>query len=345
MAGPHASAHSVFANARARDLRGAPPVLSAIIPTFRRPQTLLRVLDALARQENVNARDYEAVVSDDGSGDGTVAAVRAWAESAALRLLLAAAPANGGPARARNRALALAGGRIIWFTGDDIIPARDLVARHLRWHVAHPADEDALLGRVAWPEQPAPSPFMRWLAGPGSAFYFAYPEAPGRVAPDRFYTCNVSLKRVLLDRGGAFDEAFAHASHEDLELGLRLARRAGMRLHFDPQAIAWHEHALALPAACRRVYVMGYCSEQFWRKAPGAAPRRRRILGPLLWRAAAPEVVRRGVSRVAARAARRMSAPILWRLCLAEAYWQGVADERRSRPLSPVKDRAMGGDT
>ena len=80
--------------------------MSVVVPTFRRPRLLARLLDSLAAQD-VGGDHFEVVVADDGSGDETpeVLAGRArpgWRWEAR--------PANRGPAAARNRGVELARG-------------------------------------------------------------------------------------------------------------------------------------------------------------------------------------------------------------------------------------------
>ena len=70
-----------------------------------------------------------------------------------------------------------------------------------------------------------------------------------------FNTANASLKRELLERAGGFDERFG-VGNDDVELGLRL-ERAGLRLHYDPDALAEHEHPTDLAATLRRMRTNG----------------------------------------------------------------------------------------
>jgi GT2 family glycosyltransferase len=61
---------------------------------------------------------------------------------------------------------------------------------------------------------------------------------------------------------GLFDKAFRTAAYEDTELAYRL-HQVGLRIHFAPQASAYHEHATDLQAACRRMENIGYWSVLF----------------------------------------------------------------------------------
>jgi len=287
------------------------------------------MLDSWARQIGIDGKDYEIVIADDGSSDASADCIREWAETSQVRVVLAWQTTNRGPAYARNRALAVARGEILLITGDDIVPPLDFVARHLAWHRAHTEEQSALLGRVVWPDAPTPTPFMRWLETAGHAFYFDFPDVAGEVPPDRFYTCNVSLKRALVSRCGGFREDFPFASHEDLEMGMRLAQTGGMRLHYDPDLKAVHNHLLTPESSVRRVYLNGYSSILYWQRVADDSPRWR-CAARRLCRGAAGLVPRKLIWRMASLTPRRG-----WYAMLALAYWRGAADAvRGDRPFA-----------
>ena len=93
-------------------------LVSAIVPTFRRPHLLERSLGSVLRQ---TYRPLELVVVDDGSGDNTTQVLDAFAAKAAsagveYRHL---SQENGGPGAARNRAIEHAQGELLAFLDDD----------------------------------------------------------------------------------------------------------------------------------------------------------------------------------------------------------------------------------
>ena len=321
----------------------ARPRISVILPTFNRAETLERVLQAWLAQD-IEPEAFEIVVADDGSSDATPAVLRTMAERLGPRLTVVVLGRNRGPAAARNAALARAVGDWVVITGDDIVVPAGFLRGHRDWHAQHPAREDALLGYVTWAPTAAVSPFMRWLERGGRDYFFDYgPRTARPVSSALFYTCNVSLKRSLLEAAGPFDTDFRFASHEDLEMGYRL-ERCGMRLHFDPAVYAWHDHALRVDTSVRRVYRMGYSAHTYWRKVPDRAPLVRRV-----WRG----VFARVFSLAAWRSVLvRFNGPELddgrehplrWKIALAMAYGMGLGDARMGReaipPASPGPDR------
>ena len=252
--------------------------LSVIIPTRDRRDVLLETLRRLARQAD-GAGPVEVIVVDDGSNDGTRAAVSSLATDSELELILLEQD-SAGPAAARNRGLERARAPVCLFLGDDTWPREDLLAHHRAFHARRTARADALLGRVTWAPPLDSLPFMRWLEASG--LQFGYADIPGneQLGGRFFYTSNVSAKTALLQDVGGFDEGFRHAAGEDIELGLRL-ERAGMLLAYEPAAVAEHYHPTDLPSLLRRMWTVGRASALIverhpdWRMPSRPKPRHR----------------------------------------------------------------------
>jgi GT2 family glycosyltransferase len=158
---------------------------------------------------------------------------------------------HSGPGVARNLGVAATDRQLILFLGDDMVPRPDLVARHLEHHRANPSSQVAVLGRVVWHASVPDDRLHRWLMWSGALFDFP-PDS--QVHADagwaRFYSCNVSMKRSLFVDSGGFDPDFVF-DYEDLDLGWRLGRQ-GVRLLYEPRAVAEHLHPYDWPAVVRR---------------------------------------------------------------------------------------------
>lgn len=297
--------------------------LSVVMPTHNRCDVLARVLRSLEQQIAATDMSVEVVVCDDASSDGTREVLsKAWRFPLRWMML----EKNSGPAVARNRALQLARGEVILFLGDDIEPAHGMLQFHLDWHRQHPEEAAALLGHTTWPAAMNITPFMRFLEHGGNAFFFDYGKlAHGHPLPGtKFYTCHVSLKRSLCLLAGGFDESFPFASHEDLELGLRL-EQSGMQLWYDARANAYHWHHLTLEGTVRRVYKMGFSSVLFWRRV---AKKRGGWKRPVQIGAAnvmGSTIMRRAILRLGRK---KPCLPLQWWLLLHLTYWAGVHDGR-----------------
>jgi glycosyltransferase involved in cell wall biosynthesis len=103
-----------------------PPVVSVVVPTHDRRRLLAQTLRSILWQREV---DFEVIVVDDGSSDGTAEAVAELGE-ARVRLLRHETPR--GVAAARNRGIAEATGAWLAFCDDDDLWAPDKLARQLQ---------------------------------------------------------------------------------------------------------------------------------------------------------------------------------------------------------------------
>lgn len=90
------------------------PLFSVIIPTYNRAKELGRALDSLDSQ---TFQDYEVIVCDDGSTDGTRHTVEKFNDRLNINHIW---EENwGGPARPRNRGISIANGQWICFLDSD----------------------------------------------------------------------------------------------------------------------------------------------------------------------------------------------------------------------------------
>jgi GT2 family glycosyltransferase/2-polyprenyl-3-methyl-5-hydroxy-6-metoxy-1,4-benzoquinol methylase len=210
--------------------------LTVAIPTRDRWPILERTLDALRGQ---TVGGFETIVVCDGLDQRPAPAIEA---APGVRVLT---QEHAGPGVARNRAVAASRRPLLLFLGDDMVPAADLVQHHLARHVAEPAQEVAVLGRVLAHPAARENRVMRWLDWSGAQFHYAElaaERAAGQTEAGfgRFYSCNVSLKRALFTAAVGFDPDFGF-DYEDLDLGWRL-HALGLRLRYEPLAVARHLH-------------------------------------------------------------------------------------------------------
>jgi GT2 family glycosyltransferase len=237
-------------------------LFSVVIPTYRRPNVLLRVLDGLARQ--AEPPSFEVVVVDDGSGDGTEAKLAAYRPPYPFRF---SSQANSGPATARNAGVRLAQGKLILFLGDDTVPESGLLAVHAAAHAENRPYPVAVLGYTTWPSDRRVSPFLHHINEYGLQFGYSLIRDPESVPFNFFYTSNISLPRSLLVEAGLFDTTFPHAAWEDIEMAYRLTR-AGMRIVYRPAAVARHYHDITFDSFRKRQEKSGQAAAIFYAKHP-----------------------------------------------------------------------------
>jgi GT2 family glycosyltransferase len=228
--------------------------ISVVIPTFNRSHSLEVVLPSLL-QQSLAADQYEILLCDAGSTDGTEALVERL-NSPQLRLLRGE---DRGRAGARNRGIQAAQAKLVLFTDADIIADQNLLLSHLDRHYRF-ADQ-AVVGceiQVDSLEQ--------------YREFSLHPAAHARHKPTRkvlpwhyFLTGNASVQKQTLVDVGMFDEKFSGYGHEDLELGYRLIK-AGLTIFYAPEAIDYHWHPVPLDEQYSKMFLAGRSTVRFYRK-------------------------------------------------------------------------------
>jgi GT2 family glycosyltransferase/glycosyltransferase involved in cell wall biosynthesis len=243
--------------------------VSVVVPTHNRKDKLAACLDALAGQ-SILPQEFEVLVVDDGSTDGTGEAVAARRDPFCLRYFR---QDNRGPGAARNLGIERAAGELILFIGDDVIADERLLETHLVAHASRPGAGVAILGHIDWPAAMPRNAVMEYICG-DAALQFAYTLIPRLPALDHrfFYTSNISLKREFLvaaaDAGVGFDPSFRYAAFEDSELALKLMPR-GLEIQYVESARAIHDHAMDLEHFAARERRADQMAVVFYRKHPG----------------------------------------------------------------------------
>lgn len=292
---------------------GLDPVLSVVIPTRNRREILMHTLRRLAAQRGLD-RGFEVIVADDGSTDGSAKLLRGSVFEAFDLRVLTLEP--GGPARARNRAIAEAAADRVLVLGDDTAPEPTALACHLE---AAGGGEVAVQGRIDWdPDRPI-TPVMEYLAPEGPQFWFRG-LTDGRPVPwSQVLGSNLSAPTRWF-REEPFDERFTDACMEDTELAWRWARR-GWSIVWSDGAACRHAHRWdSIDGFVDRQRRVGRWARLAVRTHPGMAYKL--VVEPLLatpWR-----VLRAAARRLVGRGRRED----LWDLRCRAAYWRGLLTGR-----------------
>jgi GT2 family glycosyltransferase len=237
--------------------------VSVIIPHFEAPKELERTLAGLARQ-TYPMELVEVVIADDGSRPVLAPAP---GDSRDLRIKVVHQERRGfGAPRARNLGAGHASGDIVLFLDGDMVPERQLIEAHARWH--HTIDYAVVFGlryHVAFanasPEQIAEAvgadeidalveegdirtvdwidwhlERTDWLRAPATDLWRLTSSG------------NLSMYRDFFHAAGGFDESFTQWGGEDNELGYRLYNQGAVVVP-DRAATAWHQGAGHEPTA------------------------------------------------------------------------------------------------
>ncbi len=214
---------------------------TVVIPTYRRSARLRQLLGCLAEQTSDALA--EVIVCDDGSPDDTRAVASSF--SGVLPLVYCYQEDLGFRAgQARNMGIERASGDVLVFVDDDVILGRDFVEEHVRAHAAQPRPSIVIGFRHRTFRPPAGPPTLELIASmepDDRVQVLGIDGTPVRDHPRPWiyvYSCNFSV------RAGApelwFDEGFRGWGMEDIELGYRLHKRAGMPIVAAPRARVLH---------------------------------------------------------------------------------------------------------
>jgi glycosyltransferase involved in cell wall biosynthesis len=229
--------------------------ISIIIPTYNRRDVLInKTICALEKQE-FRKKDYEVLIVDDGSTDGTSEAISEIIPLRDIHIRLFK-QCNSGPAVARNRAIREADGEILIIIGDDTYPPKkDFIATHYQHHIDRPEPNEAMLGLTVW-DKTIETSFMAWLQATNKQFSYNLIRTGTYVDYRFLYTSNLSIKKRLITTSKEyFDERFKIAAYEDIEWGYRLEKNCVMRLFYNDNALLFHHHLYTQSDFLRRLIV------------------------------------------------------------------------------------------
>lgn len=238
------------------------PTVSVIIPAYNEERVIVASVRRVLASEYP---DVQVIVADDGSRDGTSALVRdAFADDPRVRLLTLV---NGGKAAALNRALLDAKGDVVIALDADTQFEPLTIARLARWFA------DPRIGAVAGDARVGNRVNLvtRWqaieyitaqnLERRALAGFDAMTVVPGAVG---------AWRRSALDAVGGYPEDTL-AEDQDLTIAIQ---RAGWRVTYDPQAIAWTEAPESFRALARQRFRWAFGTLQCLWKHRGILRRR-----------------------------------------------------------------------
>jgi glycosyltransferase involved in cell wall biosynthesis len=204
------------------------PFISVVIPTRDRLGLLRQTVDCLMQQTYPSSQ-FEILVVDDGSTDGTADYLRQLEAQGRLRHVR---QVHKGPGAARNAGALVARGQVIAFTDHDCLPEPDWLAALA---ASYAPDDGALPAAVGGPIRNVSE--GHWLHP-----FYGVRGCHGEndlEAPMFLDSANASFFRPVFLAVGGFHEFFDFPAAEDTDLGLRLTA-AGYGLRTISQGVVWH---------------------------------------------------------------------------------------------------------
>lgn len=198
-----------------------PPLVSVVIPAHDSAATIVAAIESVAGQ---TFSDWELILCDDGSTDGTATLARERLGCLDPQRWRIVTLERSGPAEARNEAIRWARGEYVAFLDDDDTWEPEKLAKCVESLEAGPLD---LICHDEW-----------WVDEGGRARRRRYsllydsglPPLVSVMRNNPFSTSAVVVRRALLREVGSFDPALPSA--EDYDLWIRLAMMPGIQIGF-----------------------------------------------------------------------------------------------------------------
>jgi len=206
------------------------PRISVIICVYNGADRVWRAIESLAASA-VSYPDFELIVVDDGSTDGTQELVRKYDF---VKLICAE---HGGLSKARNLGATAATGEIFAYTDDDCEVDPDW----LYW-IAKGYDEQDVdaMGGPNIPPDPLDEDEAVVAAAPGAPSHVMLSDKDAEHVPG----CNLTVRRAAFEAIGGFSEVYRVAG-DDVDFCWRL-EKAGFKIGFHGAAFVWHRRRTSL---------------------------------------------------------------------------------------------------
>jgi len=216
-------------------------MVSVIVPTYRRPQSLLRCLYTLQAQ---TLADFEILVVDNAADAVVRRTVAEFNEGAKVPALYMPEPQLG-VHTARHTGARSAKGEILVFTDDDTTFAPKWLESYVEAFANH-ANMVAAGGPVlpVW-ESPPPRWLLEFIGDATTFGVLSLMEPYQGFSLDSknfFFSLNMAIRRdVLFEMGGFNPESFGDTWLGDGETGLnRKITRVGLPIGYVPNALVYH---------------------------------------------------------------------------------------------------------
>jgi glycosyltransferase involved in cell wall biosynthesis len=212
-------------SAPGRAAASAPPRVSVIMPAFNEASYVRRSIDSILAQ---TFRDFELIVVDDGSTDGTWGIVQGYDDPR----IVGVRGERGGVCRAVNRGLEMARGEYLarMDADDESLPER--LERQVRFLDAHPSI--SILGTA----------YYKWDALHGERYARFHPETDEAIRRSLglyIPICQgtVMFRREVYETIGGYDPTIPDA--EDMDLWLRAAPHFRFANLPEPLYVYWFD--------------------------------------------------------------------------------------------------------
>lgn len=226
------------------DKSGRPPLLSIIIPTYNRPDSLRNCLISLARLR-AESETFEIIVVDDGSDPPCEPIIKTLSLD---RNCLVLRQENKGPATARNHGARNARGHFLAFIDDDCSAPSDWLT-----HVVRGLDDRVMIGGITKNMLPG-------IYSEASQILvdYLYQQFSIKKGTANFITSNnMIIPKSLFKKIGGFCEIFQKAAAEDRDFCFRWLM-LGHEIRLVPDIVVEHYHKMTFHQFIRQHFSYGF---------------------------------------------------------------------------------------
>lgn len=246
------------------------PKISIIIPTKNRRETLSRCLTSLVKQDY---QDFEVIIVDGGSTDGTTNLVKEYRARLAVKFVR---QKKRGLVNAVNEGWSVSDGDIVIRTDDDIMATREWLKKVVetfcisndiggvtgptiipeeqkRYRDLFYFQEKLKNGNILWRSmgklyfdyflEGEPFAVSKWFKSGAFSLGSNYPECLKLKEPIEVThqeACNMATRKDLLEKVGGFDEIFKGIGEfNESDVSFKI-RKLGYKIMFNPKAVLYH---------------------------------------------------------------------------------------------------------
>lgn len=216
--------------------------ISIVIPTFNRCAQLKECIESILNQDYNN---YEIIIIDDGSTDGTKEMLKDYSNRYQDKIILLKQNREG-PAKARNESLTFAKGKIVLFIDDDARAAPNWIG-HIIEDFKYP--KIGIIGGETVEEKYSKSGVL-------------YHRKINTLDFDFVPTKNAAFLKEALKKVNGFDGRFKYPAFEDMDLCVRI-RNMGYDIKINNKAVVYHNERHSLKGRLIKQYEYGYGTSTF----------------------------------------------------------------------------------
>lgn len=210
------------------------PKVSIIIPNWNRKDDLMECLESINKQ---SVKDYEVVVVDNGSTDGSVEILKR--QYPFVKII--ENKENVGAAQARNQAIKIAKGEYLWFLDSDAV----VIKKDCLFNMLSILNQDKKIGLLGGEVLKINDKYKIRVSNScrNQDGIFLYLEGCKLKQTDYIATSNCIVRREIICRIGGFDPHYIYG-YEDNNVGYNISR-LGYKNIVDDRVLAYHKIAIS----------------------------------------------------------------------------------------------------